>query len=718
MRGTVRPHEGFKRNYGGTISKDHIRTYWRYDGYESEYTASMMMRPTYPDLLWSRLNYFFHWRRCLYEGECLDTDIGYIWLHAMELLVVDDDPLENHECLSRMREGYRGQDAEVDEILDETLSYFEASHGLEITDTENLGRSYRIVRMCRKLSSPRLDPLTSGDLRFITGYKGKTIDRYADAAAPIVSAVLHEIGRMYQGKGILELCGRPTDIQLTMPFREAFLGSLRHQMTLRCRDLKRSEPFVELVKGVQRACIMSLAGKSEPLKGNLGKYQKILDRCLSAWKDGRLDDITTPYDKLASPVALVNRVVIQFNDCLMHHSRDATWPSYRFRSRMSEYGDIRLPSPSGFRSPRDRRPSYSRMTLDEYACYQSWKESVLKGEAAADCEGFMWLLVNEAIHDESLEPGSAMEILRACRAASSGTQRTRVESAMADWCILHGLEADVSELYCDRVRLEVILTRALSSDPPGRLSQGLLERLCQDIGRKADTDLVNASVAALYRYHGNTLGELFGQGLSKMQVMVFEDCACMPASFTMSAFTDMGGPIKFLRDVCTIVSSVQDGSPSPRCPQGFGSRNRDIIRDAALEAIEARKALRIRSISSNVELDMDAVDSATEDLRAVTGMMSSGEEDEPAPEPEELAEEPAVYEDPWEELASRLTPELAMYISGCLEGRRPDARAEKAVNDISMDTVGDVVVEDGRAVEDYADRLESMLRGMDGINKI
>jgi hypothetical protein len=37
---------------------------------------------------------------------------------------------------------------------------------------------------------------------------------------------------------------------------------------------------------------------------------------------------------------------------------------------------------------------------------------------------------------------------------------------------------------------------------------------------------------------------------------------------------------------------------------------------------------------------------------------------------------------------------------------------EKAVNEVAMDTVGDIVVEDGRAVEDYADRLECLVKSL------
>ena len=47
-----------------------------------------------------------------------------------------------------------------------------------------------------------------------------------------------------------------------------------------------------------------------------------------------------------------------------------------------------------------------------------------------------------------------------------------------------------------------------------------------------------------------------------------------------------------------------------------------------------------------------------------------------------------------------------------MEGRRPDLRMERAVNEAAMDTVGDVVVEDGRAVEDYADRLEALVKSL------
>ncbi len=707
MKGVLRPHAGFKKDRAGPISVERIRSYWSYDGDDCEYIASQMMHPWHADLLWSRLRYFFCWRRSLYEGVCLDTDIGYIWLHVMELLTVDDDPLENHECLLRMREWYGGQDETVDGILDQACFYFEVTHGLDITDAESLDKVYRIVRICRKLSSSRLDPLSPGDLFFITGYRGRSIDRYAGASAPIVSAVLHEIGRAYAGKGILELCSRPVDIQISMPFKEEMSGSLVAPLNLKCRDPKRSEPFADLVKSLHKTCIMRLAGKNETLRGNQAKYQRILEGCIEAWRNGTLGEMSKPYRKIVSPLAVVNRLAVPYEECVLPHRRDGTWPSYRFRTRMREYGDIRMPAvrPTMTKNPR---PCYSRMTLDEYASYQSWKESVLKGEETEVCEGFVWLLVNEVMHDDSLDPGSVLEVLRVCRTASDGHLRTKVELVMADWCIYHDLDADVSELFCDSVRIGTILARSLSSDPPRRLSQGLVERLCQSEGGKADVDLVNASISALYRYHGNTLAELFNAGRSRTNVAVFEDCACMPKGIVMKPYSDMEGVTRFLKSVSTIVYSVQNGDENPRCPFSFGSRNRDIVRDAARAAIETKKALRIKSMSEDVKLDMDAVNSATEDLDAVTGMMYSGEEEESErTEPEQVEDRPSC-DDPWEDFASRLSPDLLEYISGCLEGRRPDRKSEKAVNEIAMDTIGDVVVEDGQAIEDYSEHLEKI----------
>ncbi|MBR4216741.1 MAG: hypothetical protein IKR87_03305, partial [Candidatus Methanomethylophilaceae archaeon] len=125
---------------------------------------------------------------------------------------------------------------------------------------------------------------------------------------------------------------------------------------------------------------------------------------------------------------------------------------------------------------------------------------------------------------------------------------------------------------------------------------------------------------------------------------------------------------------------------------------------------EKKRVARIRSMSEDVKLDMDAVNSAVEDLDAVTGLMYSGVDEETAPTIEEPVQEQTRHDDPWEELASRLDRELLGYLHGSLKGTRADRRKEKAVTEAAMDTVGDIVVEDGQAVEDYSEQIERITK--------
>ncbi len=702
----VRSEEGFKDNLASPASMDAINAHWRYGGEECGYVKSLLLHPLHDDLRWGRLRYFLYWRRRVYEGACLETDAGYVWLHALELLVVDDDPDENHDCLVRMRDAYRGQNRRVDGILSSACRYFELVHGLEIEDAEDLDRQYRTIRINRILSSDRFVPLSPDDLSFITGLaRSKSADH-----ARIVSAALHEIGRGLGGKSVLDMCDRLVDMKIAMPFREDMLGSLIPPVVLRCRDVKGSRMFADLAKGLHKACAARLAGKSAPMTGSMSGFQGVLDRCVEAWRDGRLDAMTTPYRKSKPSIGFAGSPAVPLDGSAIPSRRDGTWPSYRFVSRMADYRDIPMPYALGKAVPNSRTPCYSRMTLDEYSFYQSWKDSVLRGEPAESIEGFVWLLANEIIHDDSLDPVSAMEALRLCRLVAEGGSRAMVESVMADWCIFNGLEADVSELLCDSARVNVLATAALTSDPPGRLSSGLIARLCMDECSDVEADLVNAAVGELYRRYGNSLGELFSAAVSESNIKVFESCACMPASAAVRTLKDMDGAIGFLSGVRNVVRSVQKSGVA-RGSAGLGSKNRDIVKEAARAALYKRSIAE--SSKKSVKLDMEAVNAAAEDLEVVTSLMNVAEETEkPAGTSPAKHSEETSGGDPWKHLASRLSPEQIRYISECLEGRRPDLRMERAVNEAAMDMVGDVVVEDGRAVEDYADRLEALVKSL------
>ncbi|MBP5203772.1 MAG: hypothetical protein J6Z16_03985, partial [Candidatus Methanomethylophilaceae archaeon] len=355
--------------------------------------------------------------------------------------------------------------------------------------------------------------------------------------------------------------------------------------------------------------------------------------------------------------------------------------------------------------PRTRIPCYSTMTLDEYIGYQSWKNSVLKGEKTEKADGFAWLLANEIINDDTLDPESALKILEECADAPGGWQGGISDDVVADWCILHGLYSEKVGKKCDSQKLSILTVRALRSFPPLPLSREQVDRASVKDADDEIVGAVNAAVLAVYESNGDRLDRAVDLSLSKTTVKVFEDCAGMPVTVDADVPSNPGDVNRFVTSVCRIAEAVVSGDKDPKTPAGFGKENRNAAVKAVLLHLEEER--RRASSPSKVALDMDAVKAAMDDLDAVTGMMRVDDYEEPEEAP--AAVETDTTGDPWEDLKSRLSPDALDYLRGCVDGTRFDGLREKKVNEAAMETVGDAVVEDGRVIEDYADDVARLL---------
>ncbi len=707
MAGKVHPEESFKDGRALDLSADAMRRYWRYGGEPCEYVPSLMLHPGYRELEWKRLRYYLHWRSGVYDGVYGDTDAGYVWLHSMELLMVNDDPEEADRCFKGMIDAYGGQNKTVDDVLMGACVFHQAMNRLEISDFPVLDRSMRALRICQILSSDRFVPLSAEDLRFITGRRGATIDRYAEDAAAIVSAALHVIGKWQKPAGILSLCPRPLDASERFPFASEFWFSFK-ELRFRCRDVRSSETFTVLVKNLHKACVMFLAGK-DSIDSLAGEYADTLRACINAHADGTLDRLAAPYRKTGSPWG---ETLYSRSGNIEAHRKDGTWPSYRFQSRMREYGMMLVPSAGRIDAFPPPEPCYSQMTLGMFAEYQSWKDTVLRGdEASKKAHGYSWLLAQEILCDPALDAESAVRALCLCKKNSDPPMDRRIGNAIMDWCLLKGLEPPEPDRSSDLIRVEALTTRALISEPPGDLSSEQIRR-CWN-GEPVDSalkDAVNASLKALHS-KGSRLSSIADMRTITQTLSVFEGFAGMPISMDMKLF----GPgnrdyIRIISSICKIAAATISGDVCPRCPAGFGTKNRDTVRDATVAALKEREDRKRKRSMADMRLDMSAIEEAESDLRDIAKMLGAEVEEESleksktivAEEKKTIAEKTG---DPWKDFAAMLTEEQKQYVQACLKGTKADRTLERAVNSAASDTVGDIVLEDGTVIEDYAQKL-------------
>ena len=83
-------------------------------------------------------------------------------------------------------------------------------------------------------------------------------------------------------------------------------------------------------------------------------------------------------------------------------------------------------------------------------------------------------------------------------------------------------------------------------------------------------------------------------------------------------------------------------------------------------------------------------------------------DDDDSPVMEERDEQ-ADGGDPWKKLAMSLSAAEKDYIGRCIAGTKPDMGMENAINCKATETVGDVIVEDGEIIDDYAEEISDLI---------
>ena len=117
-----------------------------------------------------------------------------------------------------------------------------------------------------------------------------------------------------------------------------------------------------------------------------------------------------------------------------------------------------------------------------------------------------------------------------------------------------------------------------------------------------------------------------------------------------------------------------------------------------------------KKTADEISMDSELIRQAEEDLDYVVNAMAS---DDPEPEPEapvEKTEKTYSEGDPWASLINSLNDAERKYLEACMKGTRTDVRIEGSINSKASETVGDVIIEDGKVFEEYVKRISETLK--------
>ena len=149
----------------------------------------------------------------------------------------------------------------------------------------------------------------------------------------------------------------------------------------------------------------------------------------------------------------------------------------------------------------------------------------------------------------------------------------------------------------------------------------------------------------------------------------------------------------------------------------FGMDCKDILSKSVSAWYEEKEIAEIKEKASNLKLDRDAVTGAQEALRDVTRMMKT-EEDETPSEPVEKPIEVKETSGSWSGLIQAMDDSQKGYLKAILEGKGKSylkdnglimTRMEDSINGLSMDRIGDNIVENGEIFQEYLTDIQACL---------
>ena len=726
--------------------RDQIEQYKDETRERTEYKESGYIRPDYSVLQGPRLDYYFWWRAQVDDGNLPQVDAGYAWLRAVELINSKDDPKEVMRrivnfakvCSKSMRLAPFVCSLPLDYALVHNLSLGSVPRERPFPKSQVL-LTWDLTR--HPIRMPDTDLLL--DSVFYRWYDVLDTDESTMADIVCMSlAGIDEFTRSSTGKGVVRSTGCEWEMKDIFPYSGYADYSGAKHLSMPSVPL-REGPFHDLLEAIvkQAVALMREDGVRGPQvpKTFPKAYRRIVAAAVDAavnddawdarvfrnpsppegdiWRD---DDLERPEDDEEPHVALRPIPNMEIGTPPMTTREiDSNWDLE---------SDVLPPYVSSGRN----KTSYRFMDEQQKAFYIGWRSQARKGRYTDTDRGYLWLYCVELINHDYVPDNIQDELERAVDAFYDAFPPPRfLFRAAVDHALLHGMDTPpVPDADCS----PALAYTKLRSDPIGRISPDVAraladypalslekyvrgyERLYSDVFTAA----YRATDVYCYEKFHRRLYAMAFDAKYKSQVRLYDEL-WYPKRLTVDlTYLRIAGSVRLqgildgTLKVCLRSVGKRIGRTHPRVPD----MDPDMV-DAIEEAISGvfgriekedalAKALRD---ASRIKIDRAAVESAESDLRVVTGLMATEEEEEPEESPFEAST--GTVGDGWEALESALDAvemDYLRYGNDALKGtgRRPQA-VEESINNKAMDAVGDAIMEDGTVFEDYEEDVRRML---------
>ncbi len=681
-----------------------------------------------------QLDYYLYWRERFWKGEMLRTCEGYLWLLANEIGILGCEPDRTYSLLMQLW-NERRFDLFDPSLFTEFVRDFSIQHNLPRPPAEDFkcDRNEALVDLLTCSPGWFLDPQSLSEL---TGGIGIMKDE-SETICRIVDISLRRLNRMLDKNGgnITRTYGS-FKIENVHELYQDYPLLRGKSMSVDCPDLYHSEDFRVMIRNVTRYAASLIRGLriADRPRGLSDLMTELITHTYENMEDVPEYD---PSKVLTKVKEVQGRYVARglhpataeaddgtgnLNIMLDRYLKVTQLSASKIVRNWSEESDEPCRYvPSGYVNP-----SYDSMDKSQCDYYLYWRSQVRKGKFLKTDNGYIRLFVTEIVSCSD-DPKDAVMLLRRLKETYPEPGLNRfIDITMMEYSLMFDLPIEDTSGAYESI-LNAIGLSCLSSDP---IKDMPLDVLASVTGTDADIlkrlgkeglAAVNASLRKIDKER-RALGLPTTLDLFNVQTVTHSAFYTIrrdfPAPLYNSSYRSMvvkknsslhsyiGSTIKL---VIAYMDKYSGKKVTIKVPKYHGERTLEIIRNSVLEAfgIDLNRKKRI-------ELDTDALKSAQDDLSAVTEMMSSDEGIA-----EERPEEP-VTETGWDALVKMLDEVQIRYLTEALdsgakcasiakEANRTVSKMEDSINSLSMDAVGDTIVENQTVIADYYDEVAAMV---------
>lgn len=700
-------------------------------GTACKFTACRYAHPHYRSLTERELEYYFYWRTSLLEGTYIPADTGFLYLFVVESLVLNRPSDVIMGALREARSTCTFEHHSLSSLISEVCMHF----GIPYPDwMELLPYEFKDMMRANLITSPICR--ISSAFRRLAGHEYLELGDGV-ITDDILSSCLAEIDRHLSettGKTLLETYSEG-DRKIVWTIFDKYQIPQRRRMVSVYKFL--GGRFDRFLEGLA-SCIIEefdLSRYYHPVRGFPAEFREIVRRLAQT-----PDELPLRPSSERAPLP-IREACETDSDGMLYPQRlpDHRTFSPKFKNDIAENRHISGYPPCDYVPSGIVKPQYRHLMKDQLSFYYYWRDCVRNGRYPATDTGYLWLHICEEINDPD-PPEIVFE--RMCRLveAYSGDDRSapgpfqyfnirHLRRACLDYALFHDLPIP-EKVPCRNVLGVTLRFLQFLEHGEGSIERDILAGMAglgkSDNG-KFDEDAAAIASSAILR-----LDRLLEKGICRSSHMefktvkygLFEDVLFYGWPAGPKKKSQYTIPLLYENDIWknTLADILKEATLHVRMHKGIGRKKPGCchvfgIDAGPLLAEETRKHFRRRSAPADFKLDSDMIRTAQVDLDYVSSVLSTEETEdvvrtEPLPEPE-----PATGG--WSGFIASLDESekehLRMLVSAKTASvdhpgsRTSRGRIEDAINEKAMDCIGDIVVEDGAAVEDYLSALSSIL---------